>query len=64
MCYEKVMQKRRRRRVPRQKAARDDAGTEKEEFVVEIKVWLVIFEIFERSDKETYPDQAKDNEKD
>ena len=41
MCYEKVMQKRRRRRVPRQKAARDDAGTEKEEFVVEIKVRFV-----------------------
>ena len=38
------MQKRRRRRVPRQKAARDDAGTEKEEFVVEIKVWLVLFD--------------------
>ena len=30
------MQKRQRRRVPRQKAARDDA--EKDEFVVEIKV--------------------------
>ena len=35
----KVMQKRRRRRVPRQKA-RDD-GNEKEEFVVEIKVGLL-----------------------
>ena len=34
--YVKVMQKRQRRRVPRQKAARDDA--EKDEFVVEIKV--------------------------
>ena len=48
MCYEKVMQKRRRRRVPRQKAARDDAGTEKEEFVVEIKVWLVLFDQSDR----------------
>ena len=32
------MQKRRRRRVPRQKAARDGVDGGKEEFVVEIKV--------------------------
>ena len=38
------MQKKRRRRVARQKAA--DAGSEKDEFVVEIKVGLFTFKAF------------------
>ena len=49
---EKVMQKKRRRRVPRQKAA--DAGNEKDEFVVEIKVGLFTFEAFHHYHTQNY----------